>query len=170
MENPKSRVENPESRTKFLQGFLLGRQLQNQHTFLISLENNCSFFATFLGNDCSCFLWVSLWIESCPICSLLSAIKPLSVTNNNVSWWTATASHVGHNSNAHVARSGRLRTDAVICNWRGLNRVRLKWWRENCGQIEETTSYRQGSTKIVHSSVQNVQKVKTTLHSGLENQ
>ena len=45
----------------------------------------------------------------------ISALKPLSVTNNSVGSRTATASQVGQNSSAYIARSGRSRTDAVIC-------------------------------------------------------
>ena len=47
-------------------------------------------------------------------------LKPLPVTNNSVSSRTYAASHVGHNSCAHVIRSSSSRTDAVICNWKGL--------------------------------------------------
>ena len=45
------------------------------------------------------------------------SLLPLSVTNTSVHSRTAAASHVGHNSNAHVVRSGRSRTDAACCNW-----------------------------------------------------
>ena len=45
-----------------------------------------------------------------------NSFRPISVTNNNVSSRTGVASHVDHNSSAHVARSGRSRTDAVIYN------------------------------------------------------
>ena len=55
---------------------------------------------------------------------LFLSIKPLSVTDNSFDLWTAAASHVGHNNSAHVARNGHLRTDAGVCNWKGL------YWRD----------------------------------------
>ena len=39
-----------------------------------------------------------------------------SVTNNSVGSQTAAAGYMGAVVVAHVARSGRLRTNAVICN------------------------------------------------------
>ena len=48
-------------------------------------------------------------------------LKPLSVTNNSVGSRTAAASKVGAAVVAHLAGSGRSRTDAVICGWKGLN-------------------------------------------------
>ena len=47
-------------------------------------------------------------------------LKPLSVTNNSVGLRTAAAGNEGAAFMAHVARSGRSRIDAVICNWKGL--------------------------------------------------
>ena len=43
-------------------------------------------------------------------------LKLLSVTNNSVDSRTAAASHMGDTSSAHDSRSGRLRTNAVICS------------------------------------------------------
>ena len=39
---------------------------------------------------------------------------------NSVGSRTAATSHVGHNSSVHATCSGRSRTDAVTCNWKGL--------------------------------------------------
>ena len=53
--------------------------------------------------------------------------KPLSVTKNSVGLRTSVANNVDHNSSAHFTCSGRSRTDAVICNWKGLySHVTLK--------------------------------------------
>ena len=46
--------------------------------------------------------------------------KPFSVMNNSGGWRTAAAGNVGAAVVAQVAYSGRLRTDAVICSWKGL--------------------------------------------------
>ena len=46
--------------------------------------------------------------------------QALSVTNNSVGPRTAAVGKVGTAIVAHVARSGRSRIDAVICNWKGL--------------------------------------------------
>ena len=63
--------------------------------------------------------WMKCWsIFRCIM--LVIWPKPLSFKNNSVCLRTAVESHVSHKSSAHVARSGRLRTDAVICNWKGL--------------------------------------------------
>ena len=43
-------------------------------------------------------------------------IKPLSATNNSVGSRTAAVGNVEAAMLAHVAHSGRSRTDAVICN------------------------------------------------------
>ena len=51
----------------------------------------------------------------------VATLKPLSVTNKSVDSRTATERH---NSSAQVARSGRSRTDAVICNIKGLISLR----------------------------------------------
>ena len=62
-----------------------------------------------LSSDLSKSFWVSVpggfW-----------RLNPLLVTNNSVDSRSAAPSHVGHNSSAHVARGGRLLTDAAICN------------------------------------------------------
>ena len=47
-------------------------------------------------------------------------LKPLSVKNNSVGLRTAVPSHVCLNNSANHALSGRLRTDAVIRNWKRL--------------------------------------------------
>ena len=54
-------------------------------------------------------------------------LEPLSVANNSVGSPTAAASHVDHNRSAHVARSGRSRTDAVICSWKVLGFLTLSF-------------------------------------------
>ena len=46
--------------------------------------------------------------------------QSLSVKTISIGSQTAAASHLGHKSSAHVARSGRLRTDLGIWNWKGL--------------------------------------------------
>ena len=43
-------------------------------------------------------------------------VKPLSATNNSVASRMDATNHVGHNSSAHVARSGHSRTDAILHN------------------------------------------------------
>ena len=47
-------------------------------------------------------------------------VKPFSVTNNSVGLQPTAARNVGAAIVAHVARSGRSRINAVICNWKGL--------------------------------------------------
>ena len=63
-----------------------------------------------LSSDLSKSFWVSVpggfW-----------RLNPLLVKNNSVDSRSAAPSHVGHNSSAHVARGGRLLTDAAICNF-----------------------------------------------------
>ena len=46
------------------------------------------------------------------------SLETLSVTNNSVGLRTAAACHVDQNSSSYVVHSGRLRTDADICNWK----------------------------------------------------
>ena len=46
-------------------------------------------------------------------------LEPLSVTNNSVGSRSAAAGYVANNRSAHVARSGRSRTYAVLHNWNG---------------------------------------------------
>ena len=55
------------------------------------------------------------WSRSYIFFALEKKLKPLSVTNNSFDSRSATASHMGHNSSAHVVRSGSSQTDAVIC-------------------------------------------------------
>ena len=47
-------------------------------------------------------------------------VLPISVTNNSVCSRTAAVGYVGAAIVDHVAGNGRSRTDAVICNWKGL--------------------------------------------------
>ena len=49
------------------------------------------------------------------------SLKPFSVMKNIIDSRMVTAGYVGAAVVADVARSGRSRTDAVICNWKGLN-------------------------------------------------
>ena len=58
--------------------------------------------------------------DSNPAPFLRFTIKPLSVTNNIVGSRTAIAGNVGAAIVAHVVRSGRSRTNAAICNGKGL--------------------------------------------------
>ena len=69
---------------------------------------------------------------------ILRKLPPLSVTNNNVSSPTATASYVGHNSSTHVSLSGRSWTDAIISNWKGLT---LKYLSILVLSMQKTSSF-----------------------------
>ena len=53
-------------------------------------------------------------------------LKPLSITHTSVGSRTAAAGNVGATVLLHVAKSGRSRTDAVICNWKGLKLVHTR--------------------------------------------
>ena len=56
----------------------------------------------------------------------LKALMPLSVANSSVGSGTAAA---GNDFVGLVARSGRLRIDADICNWKGL---KCHLWEQKC--------------------------------------
>ena len=66
------------------------------------------------------------WVKEkwCPkrrwVFAPIDHLNSLSVTNNSVGSRTATVGNVGAAVVAHVACSGRSRTNAVICNWKGL--------------------------------------------------
>ena len=46
-------------------------------------------------------------------------LMPISATNNSVNSQTAAASHVGYNNSSYITHSGRSRTDAAGCSWKG---------------------------------------------------
>ena len=57
-----------------------------------------------------------IYLRISPEASFPLLSKPLSVTKNDVGLQSAAASHVEDNSSAQAVRSGRSRTNAVICN------------------------------------------------------
>ena len=51
---------------------------------------------------------------------IMMTLVPISATNNSVGSRTAAAGNMSAAIVAHLAHSGHSRTDAVICNWKGI--------------------------------------------------
>ena len=76
----------------------------------------CSAFSILLANK-SQEMELSKGHFTAFFCTRLS---PFQLQKKSVGSRMAAASHVDHNSSAHLTQSGRLRTNAVIYNWKGL--------------------------------------------------
>ena len=97
--------------TVFYKSFFL--YFRSLHCGRITMHKNL--FLSMSSNNIFWIIWYSCVLFQPDVWST-NPVNSLSVTNNSVDSRTAAASHASQNSNAHVARSGRLRTDPVICN------------------------------------------------------